>query len=326
MSRLDTKLNKKLIWSIYFVGFALICIFMFLVVKKDTSMGNRISNRIEPIVRSKTNIDIDTKESMIVIEVGGQYNLDYTDVNFESNDLRVATINSDGLIEGINPGTTSIVIKKGSKICGNIMVKVNEEAPTSPNTEDYFGENSELVTKDYTIETDALTKTLQETHNREIMVGPEQKKLTSETLYQLQKKKIKLTIDCIDYKLCIDGKDIDNHAKSFKTKVDFGKCNSGITMKLKSNDKLPGKVYVKLKNNIYKTKYIYGFNKELERYELISNNNKNEVLLSRGEKYLLTDNELYRFKIDSKYFILLGGVIVVLIFIYICFKKRYWFW
>ena len=82
----------------------------------------------------------------------------------------------------------------------------------------------------------------------------------------------------------------------------------------------------KPRNTSYKTKYIYGFNKELERYELISNNNKNEVLLSRGEKYLLTDNELYRFKIDSKYFILLGGVIVVLIFIYICFKKRYWFW
>lgn len=309
MSGLITKNRNRIIGYITFLSMIFIGICAVLFINKKTSFGS-----------------INIKERLVVIEVGGQYSLNYEDVFYESNNTRVATVNNEGLIDGINTGTTSIVIKKDNKICGNIMVKVNEEAPTSPNTADYFGENNGIIDKDYTIETDALTKTLQETHNKEIIVGPEQKKLTGETLYQLQKKKIKLTVDYIDYKICIDGKDIDNHSKSFKTKVDFGRCKSGITMKLNSNDKLPGKVYVKLKNNIYKTKYIYGFNKELERYELISDNNKNEVLLSRGEKYLLTDNELYKFKIDYKYFFILGGVLIFLVLIYICVKKRYWFW
>lgn len=316
MSGLKSKINKRIIGCL--VGFVIIAIVFVLFIKEGKSHGIGMNN--------KTNINLDTKESLIVLQVGEQYTLDYEGITYVSNNSSVASVNEVGVIDGIGTGTTSIVLKNAGKVCANIMVIVNEEVPTSPNTSEYFGTTDNVINKELFAEKDALTKTLQETYSKEIVVGPEQKKITSHSLYQLHKKNINLTIDCIDYRMYLQGKDIDDYSKNFETKVDFIRCKSGIIMKLKSKDKLPGKVYVKLKNNVYKTKYIYGFNEDLERYDLISDNNKNEVLLSKGEKYLLTDKELYKFKIDSKYFIILGSVLVILAIIYICVKKRYWFW
>lgn len=326
MSGLKLKVNSKLLCICCVISIITVAIIVTMSLNKRVSMGTGSNNYAQPIANNKTNIDIDIKERVIVLEVGQQYILEYADVTYSTNNARIAYIDTTGVLEGISSGTTSITIKKSGKICGSIIVIVNEEAPTAPNNEDYFSSVELESIEDMTVESDSLTKILQETVKNQIIVGKNQKKLTSESLYQLQKKKINLTINCDDYKLCIDGKDIDDHSKTFDTKVNFNRCKSGYTVKLNTNKKLPGKVYLIFKNNAYKTKYIYGFNNKLERYELISDNYQNKVLLSKGEKYLLTNKKLYKYKINSKYFIALGIGIAFLLGIYIVIKKRYWFW
>ena len=150
--------------------------------------------------------------------------------------------------------------------------------------------------------------------------------ISGQALKVIYERNLEVEGDSKDYSLTICGADIENYANDMDLLVSFKKTKKGYEVKRKNDEALPGKVTLNIKNKEYRGKYIYIYNKSLDKYLLLSDKNVSKIEIDSGEKYLITNNRLYEYKINYKVIMYVGIGIGVLVLIYILIKKKYWFW
>lgn len=185
----------------------------------------------------------------------------------------------------------------------------------SENSEEAIEENDELASK--------LKSTFKQKYTFNI---DEYDKISGKGLKTIYERGLEVEAVCNDYSLIVCSEAIENYANDMNLLVSFNKSKLGCNIELKDDTSLPGKVTLNIKNKKYKGKYIYIYNKALDKYLLLSQSNENKIDIDSGEKYLITNKRLYEYKINYKYIMYVGIGIGILLLIYIVAKKRYWFW
>ena len=81
-----------------------------------------------------------------------------------------------------------------------------------------------------------------------------------------------------------------------------------------------------LSNNVETGKYLYLYNENKEKYDLLQTDSLSELKLDTAGKYLITEKKLSNLSIS--FIIVIIAVVIVsgLAGTYIIVKKKYWFW
>jgi len=144
-----------------------------------------------------------------------------------------------------------------------------------------------------------------------------------------------------DYAIIVRGEDIEDYNTELDLKLEVKKTKDGYKIKRASDDKLPGKVSVKIRNTKLNKKYLYIYNKVQGKYILLDGIDEDNVAdykninvingyltweLDRDSTYLLTDKDINKVPIRYELLIYVGIAIIILSIIYVLVKKKYWFW
>ena len=141
--------------------------------------------------------------------------------------------------------------------------------------------------------------------------------------YFYQEKEI-LTVTGDGYTLLINGADIVNEDNELRTSLQWKKEKEGISFQINDGENLCGAITVKLEAK--EGKYLYLYNTQKKRYELLESDTSGELRIDTPGNYLWTDKKqdtlhLSVFGVVGGAFLLLTGTGV-----YIGVKKQYWFW
>ena len=128
-----------------------------------------------------------------------------------------------------------------------------------------------------------------------------------------------------DYSLIIKGEDIQDYNKELDMAMDIKSTKTGYILSRKDKGELPGKVIVKIRNKKYFKNNLYLYNKIKGKYELLQKSDF-EWEIDREGKYLLTNKDLYEFKVNYRLLLYVSIGLLVMIIIYILVRKKYLFW
>lgn len=276
-------------------------------------------------VKVKTE-SINVKSKYIVIKPNEQFDLEASvhpaeasqKLSFKSTDDSIAIVGSDGVITAKSIGSTSVIVSnEDTTILVNIIVNEDGNSTTEQNKIDKDTADKKDITDD-------LTKQIQDSKDNIVKVSGISK-ISSAALKELYGTEKTLTVMFDDYDLSIRGQDIFNANNEIITKLDFSETSDGLLINLTDENKLPGTISISLKkvSNKYKYFYLMSDNKDYQRLNSLSNN---VIKINSVGKYLLTEKDMNRFKINIVWVLGAAGVILILSLIYIFTKKKYWFW
>lgn len=276
-------------------------------------------------VKVKTE-SINVKSKYIVIKPSEQFNLEAKvqpadasqELSFKSNDDSVAVVGSDGVITAKSVGSTSVIVSnEDTTILVNIIVNENGNGTTEQNKPDTDTSGKKDIT-------DELTKQIKESNDNIVKVSGISK-ISSSALKELYGTDKTLTVMFDDYDLSIRGQDIFNANNEINTKLDLSETSDGLLINMTDDNKLPGTITVSLKSNSNKYKYLYLMNNSKD-YQMLNTLSNNTIKISSIGKYLLTEKNMNKFKINVVWVLGAVGVILLMSLIYIFSKKKYWFW
>ncbi|MBO5523536.1 MAG: hypothetical protein J5986_07670, partial [Roseburia sp.] len=72
--------------------------------------------------------------------------------------------------------------------------------------------------------------------------------------------------------------------------------------------------------------YLYLYHPSKDKYQLLEQDDLSNLRLTQGGKYLLAKEKISGVKIKKAAFAGGGIALLSLLLIYICLKKKYWFW
>ena len=135
-----------------------------------------------------------------------------------------------------------------------------------------------------------------------------------------------------DYSLIIKGEDIEDYNNELDMAIDIKKISEkvrnikdGYVITRKSDNELPGKVMIKIRNKKFFRNNVYIHNKKKGSYDLLDVNDMT-WMMDKDMTYLITNKNLNEKKIDYNILIYISIGIAVLMIIYVLVKKKYWFW
>ena len=276
-------------------------------------------------VKVKTE-SINVKSKYIVIKPNEQFQLEANvqpaeasqELSFKSNDDSVAVVGPDGVITAKSVGSTSVIVSnEDTTILVNIIVNEDGNGTTEQNKRDTDTSKKKDIT-------DELTKQIKESNDNIVKVSGISK-ISSSALKELYGTDKTLTVMFDDYDLSIRGQDVFNANNEINTILDLSETSDGLLINLTDENKLPGTISIALKNESDKYRYFYlmSDNKEYQRLNALSNN---VIKISSVGKYLLTEKNMNKFKINIVWVLGAAGVILLMSLIYIFTKKKYWFW
>lgn len=241
-------------------------------------------------------------------------------ITYKSIDTSVAKVSDSGNVRGIAEGSTTIVLSNGD-ITTAVTVIINKVT----NAKDVITTNQSIIDPVSTLSENEqkLINLIQESELIEIQAS-ECEILTKNILKKLQEANAKLIIHADNYTITIEGKDIINYENELLTNISFTKDNRGYTFIVNEGNNLPGKIYLKMNNEI-EGKYLYLYNNAKEQYQLL-NNNGSEITLDQAGKYYITDEKIAKFNVNIIIIILISVGLIGLVIAYIVVKKKYWFW
>ena len=276
-------------------------------------------------VKVKTE-SINVKNKYIVLKANEQFNLEADvqpaeasqELSFKSNDDSVAVVGPDGVITAKSVGSTSVIVSnEDTTILVNIIVNEDGNGTTVQNKPDTDTSGKKDIT-------DELTKQIKESNDNIIKVS-EISKISSSALKELYGTEKTLTVMFDDYDLSIRGQDIFNANNEINTKLDLSKTSDGLLINMTDENKLPGTITVSLKNDPNTYKYFYLMNNSKD-YQMLNTLSNNTIKISSIGKYLLTEKNMNKIKINVVWVLGAAGLILLMSLIYIFTKKKYWFW
>lgn len=275
-------------------------------------------------------IPIVLKESDITLIVGETKTLFYKNVNYSVSNKDILDVTKSGLITAKKPGIASVILSnETTTVTISVFVLNYNDSIMGMHKETVISNEQVPLAGMYSNEImDLLAKTIVDSIEKDISVNCEEISCVSScALEQLYKLKKNLAIAYKGFIIEIYGEKIDGYENELKTDFEIRKSkeykNSYV---FKVDNKLPGKVRLKISDKKYDKKYIYVYNKNSDKYKMLSDNYKKNVELKNNEEYLFTDIDLDKYKVDVRIIVGIVIVIGILLIIYVVIKKRYWFW
>lgn len=274
---------------------------------------------------------IDVNETYVVLKVGSSFQLkaqvlpkeSQQALTYKCTNNEVLSVNSSGLIKTLKEGKSSVIISNGD-LKKSVTVIVNKEGRADTvETKAQIEDNNVVASLDMLLE--VLTNSEEDTVYFE---AGEEKTITKDILKYLYESKKTVILLSDGYSITIKGKDIINYENPLSTKIVFEKSNGGRTFVINDNQNIPGKVSLKISENILgQGKYIYLFNKAKDKFELLNTKiTKRKLDIDIAGKYLIVDKKITSFKLNIISVIIAVVCLISLTGAYIFIKKKYWFW
>ena len=278
-------------------------------------------------VKMKTEAII-VKSKYIVLKPGQQFGLNAAvkpagasqSIKFKSKNENIASVDGSGTITANNNGSTTIIISNDDYTTSvNVIVNTDGKSEIVNNSTNDLNNNK-------TGSSDQILNKIRNSKEDTIVVG-KVSKISSEVLEELYGTEITLIIECDDYDILLNGKDILNAENELITDFDIEKTEKGFMVFQSQTNKLPGKISIRLKGINLEYKYVYLCSedgKEIKRINALTD--KNTVLMTSTGRYLLCLKKAEKFKINIIWILGAAGVILIMSVIYIFSKRKYWFW
>lgn len=243
---------------------------------------------------------------------------------FKSNDTKVATVSSSGVITAVGTGATSILVSNGTA-SASVTVIVNRTASSGSDSD---SESTQDPDSPQTT-ADPVVQAIQESAEEIVSFAQsEVPVVTSEMLNALRVsgKTLRLTAAAEGYTLSLKGADVRNTTNAFHTQVTFTPAENGLELSLQQDAALPGNVQIELHTDAANYQRLYLYNEATGKWQYLNSYENGVVTVDSTGRYLLTNNTITLIHVNW-FFLGAAGVVVVLIgIVYIVFKKRYWFW
>lgn len=227
-------------------------------------------------------------------------------VSYRSVDESVATVSESGKIYAAACGSTCIMVSNEDAV---ISVSVIVDWKSVQFSEDGAEGKGNIETK-----AEVPTRI----SAKDVSV------LSEEILKQLYLNKKKITVYGDNYEYQIDGKEIVNYNNIFRTNLEFVREENGLSFIVNGGEELCGAVTLILED--IEGDYLYLYNPSKEKYQFIMDYGEEEMKLTTGGKYLITQKKLNAFYWNPVLITVILGILLVVIIIYVAVKKRYWFW
>lgn len=229
-------------------------------------------------------------------------------LNYRSLKPEIANVTQDGVVTALAVGNTAIMVSNGDLQVAVTIIVNTEKTETA--------EKEKKSEKEQKSESGV-------TFPSEVSVQ-EYPVITKEMLHYFYQEKEILTVTGDGYTLLINGADIVNEDNELRTSLQWKKEKEGISFQINDGENLCGAITVKLEAK--EGKYLYLYNTQKKRYELLESDTSGELRIDTPGNYLWTDKKqdtlhLSVFGVVGGAFLLLTGTGV-----YIGVKKQYWFW
>lgn len=241
-------------------------------------------------------------------------------LTFKSNDTKVATVNSKGVITAVGTGATSVVVSNGTA-SASVTVIVNRTASGGgSNSGSDDGNNGEVVT-------DPVVEAIEAAESDEVTFAQrEVPTVTSEMLNALRLSGKTLVLTADDYTIRIAGSDVKNTTAQVSTALSFAPSEYGVTFTLNGGAALPGVVQIEMMGDNAAYTRVYLHNAVKGKWQFLNSYKDGVLSADTAGEYLLTTQNLRFVHVDMTFFFAGLVVIVGIIIAYIAIKKRYWFW
>jgi len=241
-------------------------------------------------------------------------------LTFKSNDTKVATVSSKGVIIAVGTGATSVVVSNGTA-SASVTVIVNRSASSNGNNGDSSDDtNGEVVT-------DPVVEAIEASGTDEVTFAQrEVPTVTSEMLNALRLSGKTLVLTADDYTIRIAGSDVKNTTAQVSTALSFAPSEYGVTFTLNGGAALPGVVQIEMTGDNAAYTRVYLHNAVKGKWQFLNSYKDGVLEADTAGEYLLTTQNLRFVHVDPTFFIAGLVVIVGIIVAYIALKKRYWFW
>lgn len=146
-------------------------------------------------------------------------------------------------------------------------------------------------------------------------------------LKELYYRRKSLIIDYAEYTLVLDGRKIVNYENEFFSGIQLQMVQDDFDFIVNQGRKLPGEILIYLKKSqAEKKSYLYLYNVEKERYELLNTRTDGGLSIDQGGKYILSEEKRLTVHVDRWFVGIAFITIGILSIIYVVICKRHWFW
>lgn len=227
-------------------------------------------------------------------------------VTYQSSDDGIAAVSSNGIVTAKGCGSTSILVSNGD-VSISVSVIVNET-----------GEGTETADETQKNEINEEKRYPEKINTSEVYV------VTNEMLKYHYQNRTLLYIYGDGYTILVNGNNICNYENKLYTQISFEETSEGIEFEVNHGKELCGEIQLILEK--YEGNYLYLYNPSKDKYQLLELDDLSNLRLTQGGKYLLTKEKISGVKIKKAAFAGGGMVLLGLLLVYICLKKKYWFW
>lgn len=226
---------------------------------------------------------------------------------YKSTNEKVATVSSKGVVTAKVCGSAAIIVTNGEAHV-SVSVIVNENGVANEQMEEPVENKQEggLLPEKVTVHKYAV--------------------ISKEMLKELYETEKRLTIQGDGYTIYLDGKDIVNYENDLKTALCFKIEKNGFSFVVNGGGKLCGKIKIDLSEKVTNEKYLYLYNEQKGKYQLIATENIKELSIDTEGTYLLTSEPLSEWQWNAVLMVVAIVVILAGVGVYIGVKKQYWFW
>ncbi|NLD47628.1 MAG: Ig domain-containing protein, partial [Clostridiaceae bacterium] len=291
-----------------------------------TVKAGDITKEIKIRVVTKTE-KIEINKTYLVLKAGEQFELECKvmpkeanqKIDYKSTNSSVAKVDNKGLITALKTGEATIIVSNGYNQSLTTVI-VNKEM--------VIVEDAVVPASGNVHEEELLLKLLKEAGGTVTISKNELLLVSRPVLKYLYESKGTLVVDGENYKITIDGKDIENYENELLTEIVCEEEENGIRMLLNDNHNLPGNISISFEDaRAKKAKHLYLYNETKKKYELISNSLANGTMkIDVAGKYLLAERKLSFLSINILLIAAACFCLLAVVAAYIFTKKKHWFW
>ena len=229
-------------------------------------------------------------------------------ITYKSMDTNVAEVSAGGKVTAKACGSTAIVVSNGDvQVSVNIIVN-KESISLSKEEQKEIADNGEGAY-----------------YPSEVTVD-EYPVITTDMLKYYYEKEKALTIKGEGYTIYLDGKNIVNFENELDTKLIFEETDNGFIIVINEEKKLCGQITIDISPKVTNEKYLYLYNQEKEKYQIIKIKDITLLQIDTAGRYLITAKKLTGLHINILFVVVGCAAVVVGVGVYIGVKKKYWFW
>lgn len=240
---------------------------------------------------------------------------------YRSTNSDIIQVDKKGLVTGIKSGAAAVIVSNG-QLSESVTIIVNQNVQQKSKAEKTETDRQRRSQED------RLAEKIKNSASKQIsFYASTGEIIDEEALMELRKSEKELIVKDKSFDFLLSGKEIVNCENEIATKFGIQKTKNGVKIQVNKGKPLPGKIVLLLHDqDMRNARYMYLFDENKERYQMLDAKAGNSVSIDLGGRYYLTFYKLYNFRFRSWHGLMGILAIGILLGLYVIVKKRYWFW